>query len=548
MSHTDKTSADRDTPANLIPFVVVGLMGLAFVVRWVGLGQEPLNDELYHFLAARSWLEGEGLSILPGAAPYDRGSLFTYLVAGFMALFGVSLEAARIPSLLSGVALVGVVGWWLGRSGLVLAAALAAVLLALDPELLQHSQMARFYALHGLLFFLGSIGVAAAVQHDRSPKQRVLIGLLAGVSLVMAFGLQVTTLIGLGGLALYVLLWPESTVHQWLRPRLGRRPLAWTMGILAGAIAAVGVGWTVGLIDWLVARATAVDLWALSGRDNVRFYYAWLHSHYAPFVVLFPLLVILSWSRAPRISALSFALFAIPFIVHSLLPWKAYRYLAYALPFFFILSAIGLIEGLRHLRRGLVFIVQDIGVRQNLQRWTVIGALVAVILSLTVGNRAFIETTRLVDRDPEFHFPLMGPGEGTLSWSRAEPVLQALADDAGAVVSSNPNKGVMFLDRLDYALSRTSLYQPAGYWHEEFWVDPRYGRPVIVSREALQQVVCEHDDVLVVTERLQLRNPRSILPETARFLEERGERIDLPAELGLEAFRLLPSSAEGCPP
>ena len=91
-------------------------------------------------------------------APTNRTALFTIFLAQWLGLFGENLVVARLPSLIAGVALVVLVFLWTRTVAGNLAAVLAALLLALDPENVQISQFARFYALHALLFWLGAVG------------------------------------------------------------------------------------------------------------------------------------------------------------------------------------------------------------------------------------------------------------------------------------------------------------------------------------------------------------------------------------------------------
>src|SRR5690606_4851949 len=74
--------------------VVVSIVLMAIVVY-----RNPTisYDEPFHILAAQSTLRGEGLDV-GGHTPYVRAWIYTYLVAGSIALFGDSLTAVRLPS------------------------------------------------------------------------------------------------------------------------------------------------------------------------------------------------------------------------------------------------------------------------------------------------------------------------------------------------------------------------------------------------------------------------------------------------------------------
>jgi hypothetical protein len=512
---------------------VLLVMILAFAVRWIGIGQEPLNDELYNFLAARAWVERGDLSILPGADPYSRGSLFTYLIAVTMSWLGTTLEVARIPSVVAGTALAGIVTGWLGRSGLRLPGMVAGALIALDPELIQLSQITRFYSFHQVAVLLGAIALVVALV-SAGTRARLAWGGVATACILLAAHLQITTVVALGGLFLFSVLWPESFVHGLLRRQWERSP-RWS--IIGGVVLVVGglaVAWMIGAVGMVLDLGTRVDLWAEGNRDNVRFYYAWLHDQYAPLVVLFPLLALLSWTRAPRLTALSIAVFAVAFTAHSLVAWKATRYLTYALPFFFIVSSIGVVEGLRRVWAGLPGLFERVGVPLRASTWLLPLFFGVIVASLVLGSRANLVTARLLVREPELHFPLMGPRDGFLSWTRATPTLDSLSAERDLLVVSNAGKAVHFLGDFDYIANLDVLVGADGR-REEFWVDRRFDRPVIAAPESMAELRCMGSLVVVV---------EGIIMGTAQFpaglrsyLDREGEVLSLP-NTGLAVYSL----------
>src|SRR5690606_5178410 len=144
--------------------------------------------------------------------PYVRGAIFTRAVAALLSVFGPSLPVARIPALLAGCGVALVVFLWLRLSGERWAAWIAAALVCVDPILVQLSQIVRFYSLQHLAFLLGTIGVFVWVE--RRPPVPASVALLgaSAAALALAFELQIVSLIGIGGLALFVVaaLAPET--------------------------------------------------------------------------------------------------------------------------------------------------------------------------------------------------------------------------------------------------------------------------------------------------------------------------------------------------
>ena len=225
------------------------LGALALAVRLPGLDNATIFDELYHLLAAQGWLAEGQLRIADGT--YNRTSLFTIFLAQWLGVFGESVVVARLPSLIVGVALVVLVFLWTRTVAGTLAAVLAALLLAFDPENVQISQFARFYALHALFFWLGAVGTYRLVTSPPPALGRAAL-LTAGV--LLCFGvslyLQVTTLIGLLGVAVWSVL---ALGLPWLA-RFSP-PARW--GIVAGSVLLCGVAVWVAVESGLAAELLA---------------------------------------------------------------------------------------------------------------------------------------------------------------------------------------------------------------------------------------------------------------------------------------------------
>ena len=109
-------------------------------------------DEYYHILAAQGLLATGEPRIAEGI--YTRVYLHTWLVAQSFALFGESLAASRVPSLLATAALVVVMFVWLRREAGNLAAWIGAGLFAISPFAVDVAQFCRFYALQALAMFV----------------------------------------------------------------------------------------------------------------------------------------------------------------------------------------------------------------------------------------------------------------------------------------------------------------------------------------------------------------------------------------------------------
>ncbi|HWP34062.1 MAG TPA: glycosyltransferase family 39 protein, partial [Thermodesulfobacteriota bacterium] len=128
------------------PVLAAALLAAGVGLRALHLGGPAFGfDELYHVFAARSFLEGHGLT-LPSDRPYDRGRLVTLLTALAFALLGEGEAQARLPSLLFGtatLALVYAAGRWLFGPA---AGLTALALLAFSPHALDADRFARVYS------------------------------------------------------------------------------------------------------------------------------------------------------------------------------------------------------------------------------------------------------------------------------------------------------------------------------------------------------------------------------------------------------------------
>lgn len=509
-------------------FVAALVFLLAVAVRWAGIGQEPLNDELFNYLAGRAWLNRDELAILPGSEPYDRNRLFTLALAQFMRFFGTSLEVARIPSVIAGALVAAGTTLWLNRRGMLAAGVVAGVLVALDPQLIQLSQLSRFYAVHVLAVFIGAVASLELLVSSRL-RTMAFAGAIAVLCLGFAFQLQVTTIVPLAALSVFAFAWPESAIHRWVRRGFHSAPRLTTVALLLAAVAASVMFWWTGWFDRVVSLATGADAWAEGNRDNLRFYYAWLHDEYASIVVLFPLFALLAWVRERETTALALAIFGVAFVAHSVAAWKAPRFLSYALPFFFAVSAIGIVQAAKYLLSEIPNLIERAGGRGRLQRPIMVMAIGLVLASFTVGNRSILITSRLLTRDPAFHSPLMPAGE-TLSWSRAQPALDSILGDSVLLVSSNAGKAVFYFDQLDYILAGRRSE------HEEFRIDERFDRPIVGTPESLRRIRCEGQAVVVLERHILARSrfPRA----TEEYLAREAAAIELSPATGLYAAKL----------
>lgn len=522
------TPAGPDTPGLLPSYVpVLAVLAVALVVRAPGLLHAAHVDELYHVLAARSYVNTGTLSI-NGGEPYLRVKGFTLLIAGLFQLFGASLAVARLPALVTGSLVVALGYVWVRRSASPLAAWIIAALLCFSPELIGLSQWSRFYAPQHLAVLVGAIGTYLANDPSVTPGGRVLAGIGAVGAVWIALYLQPISIIAAGGLVLFQLV--ALGVMARRRGLLGR---------YIGALAIAGVLFAAflltagrGVLDAAIARATYVDAWAAASRDEIRFYHWWLIEEYPTLWSLFPVSLVLCVRRNWRLGVLCGCVFGVAFLAHSLVAWKALRYITYALPFFLIISGVAAAEVLPPLYRYVRQIAAKVTTRG--QRAVSYGVVAAITAFALLGNHATITTVRMLARtDLALYRP--GPEMVPAAWGYAAEELAPMVATAETVISGRDTNALYYLGRADFQLIRDKLISGAGT-HEEFWMEPDVRVRVISTPESVERVVACYRSGVLVYESWQDETGVMIPRATAERIRELMEPVELPASWGIDAF------------
>jgi hypothetical protein len=485
---------------------------LALLVRLQHNVDALSHDEYYHLLAAESWASEGTLRIADGV--YSRGWLYTMSLGFLFKIFGSSVLVAKAYGAVVGAALVLALFYWVYRLADGLAAWVAGLLLTFAPIAIEISTFVRFYALHGLLFFLGTVCFYFAVSEIENRRRSVLYLVLSGTALAFAYHLQVTTLIGV----LAIALWVSPLVGSKLIRRLSQYSAANRALFLTGVLA-VGVLIFPAVLDFgrsLFRTYTVSPIWESA---DFRRYHWLLQGQYPTLWTCLPLAVIVSLSSNRKAISLSAIILVVSFLFLSSGARQGERFLYFVLPFFFAIWGICismLAPGLRELIRSANSkVVGNASVRRG-AAFLEHGVLVAIVVFLLFTNSAFPMAYRMLTEDQ--------PGDAEAFKQAASKLKPWIEDPQTAIVVTSGVRALYYFGRYDFEYSRPHVLETEN--GRDFGIDTRTGRPVIGTVQSLRSVLASYECGIFVNNFV----PGSIFgpdDETLEFLEKHTEAISL---------------------
>lgn len=520
---------------SLISPAILLCVSLAFFS--INLDYPPKFDELYHVLGARGYIEFGEPRIAEGI--YSRVSLFTAMIAALFTSFGESMVIARMPSVICGALLVATMFIWTRSIAGPIAAWSASVLFMLSPLAVEVFQYLRFYAPQALMFWLGALAIFTACTRLRPlaidgqtavTKEGVLrqswLWLIALICFAVATYLQVVTLIGLLGVAIWAMLFLGV---PWLRSLPSRT--RWMVILIGGSVCLIGFVIVWGFIgSTLLATYLKAPLYAAPRRHVVWFYHFWLNLYYPSIWPIFPFLVLGAVCLRSRPALFCLAIFGTAMLLHAFAASKARIYIFYAMPFMFVLFGMGLayfgppvVKFLRELvRNALTMAGLPATRRYRYGVWILAG------LFLLGANTATIRTITMlagVTVPPEVH-----PSD----WAAVAPTLRPIMAESDVVVTANELHTLYFIGEYDILLGASRMSELREKY--EFEPDHRTGRPVISQLESVDDVVdCFASGVFII-EKPRWRNVSFVSREISNLIVTRTEEIELPATSRIRAF------------
>jgi hypothetical protein len=507
----------------LLAPLFVGILAVALYS--INLDYIPVTDELYHLLGARGFLEYGEPRIAEGV--YTRTALFTAMIAGLFDYLGESIVVVRLPAVLAGGALMACMFAWTRSAAGKGAAWIATLAFLFSPFAVEICRYGRFYALHGLLFWLGAIATYAATA-DRSSRRRVVaLSLGAAVCFAGALYLQILTAIGLVGIVLWLIV---SVAVPWfgaLTPAKRRVALV-VIGVAAPVLALLAFSmFGAGLLE----RYRWTPAWGAAGRNEFWYYHFWLVLYYPTLWPLFPLAALAALALKPRPALFSLCIFVPALLLSSFGGMKDLDYLYYAFPFLFIIWGIAIMFVIERLwnfileiaRRGL----GGLGVAPR--AWIVRTVVACAIGFVVLANSASVRSVAMlagITVPPEVAPP---------DWAAAAEPLRPWLQEASVVLTTSDIETLYFLGDYDVLINRSRLSELPE--RIEFARDPRTGRPVVSTPESVDLIMDCFPDGLIVTSKHRWRVPEQLDDRIADAIVRHTVPIELPRASLIMAFR-----------
>jgi hypothetical protein len=505
------------------------LMLLAAWLRTFWLDAPVHMDELYHVLASTGWVESGEPRIASGL--YERSWLYTIFVGlGSTATDG-PLLFGRLSSIVFGCALVGLVFAWLrGVAGSV-AAWTAGLFLTFAPLAVELSQLARFYALHGTVFWLAAMALWRAVEGDDPLLRRSAIA-LAGLGLaVLAWHLQLVTRLGVvGGTGWAALMLAPGT---WRRVRSGGRAIQMVAaGASLTAVLLAMLAVAAGLPQLLWQELRHAPGWALSLQNQAHFYHIYLLGQFPLFWSATAILGIAAIAFRPRAAAFCLMIFGTTLLLESLGGHKAYRYLYFALPFLFALWGLGvhaiwhrIVPAIAGEAAAAAAELPD-GFPKRAARDAFVAATV-LFLTVASGGPAQLLFHLAKGKDP------IDAGRLTTDWQAIVPALRPWLEGADVVLTSNELAALHWLGRADLLVHGSRLSE-----HDldaDEGIDPRTGLLVIRTPDRVTAAIaCHRSGVVILDDRD--RGWSGVPDVTRAAIAAVTERLELPGVRNLQLF------------
>lgn len=487
------------------------VFAVSFGIRLSNLDQQPITDELYHLLAADSWVEDGQLAIADGE--YRRASVFTRLVGTVLMTGDGSVKSVRVVGSFIGALLVTAVFLWAARTCGLAAGLAASGLLAIVPGAIFLSQHIRFYMLHALVFFVVAWIAYEALVGESTARKKMLASIVIVVLGVLGLHLQITTLIGLAGVALWAILFRWDSIVRHLPAGSKGMLLAGGVVIVTAVIAFLGRDFFASLIGIYQSSA----MWNTG--DSPLYYHRLYSEQLGILWGVFPAAALVALVARPVPVGLCVCIFSVAFVAQSFGGMRAERFMFYAMPFMLITLGVAFDVVARTLYRMVRSGLENVAllrVRSGVRSVVAGGLVLFAVLFAFVTTPAVESGVRMVagrPSDPPLYWERY-----RIDWHGAAPELAALAAQADVTLGSQPLQAIYYLGDVDVALNATMLADARGLGAEN-GLDPRTGRRVIADADSMAQILACNESGIIVVHRPAWRNRTRVPGAVADLIE-----------------------------
>lgn len=507
------------------------LFSLALLLFSINLDRPPNPDELHHVLAAQHLLES-GRPIL-AEGEYWRGIVHTWLVAISYEVFGVGLATARLPAVFLTALVAPILFAWVRREAGSLAAWFTAAFFITSPFTVEIAQFSRFYALQMFSFVLGTLCFYYALVAAMSLPRRVFLGALASGLLLLAISAQVTSLVGIAGVA----MWTTGLVVQrvFYFPTTSQAVKKWLLaGLIAAGILVVLATTLTDLLEWVPGRYRRTALFHADKQDEFWYYHIRFLLYYPTLWTLVGVMAVFAIVRSPRLAWLAVSIFSISFLLMSFAGPKATRYLSFAPPYLAIVWGVGLAYITPRLSRYVGATKGNLANTLALpKRLGPIAGNTFVIVALAIivlTNPFWLRTAAMIGNVP---LPFETPNT---DWQAARDALTPWVNDADIMITTEELGAIYFLGRADVRFSPSKLQELDSDQIKEFGIDFRTGRPIISKPESVERLIDCFPHGFIVGPIEHWGKPILISKAVQAVLKGRAKPIEVPKESYLYAW------------
>ena len=507
------------------------VFSLALLLFSINIDRPPHPDELHHVLAAQHLLE-TGHPLI-GEGEYWRGILHTWLVAISYEVFGEGLASARIPAVLLVAFVAPILFLWVRREAGSLAACLTAVLFISSPLTVEIAQFSRFYALQMFSFVLGTLCFYYALVAAVSPPRRVLLGALASGLLVLAISAQITSIIGMVGIAVWTFgLVAQKVFFDPVTNQGVKKGLA-TLLIVAGILIILAATLT-DVLEWALESYRRTQLFNADNRNEFWFYHLRFLLFYPTLWSLVGVVAVFAIVQSPRLAWYAISVFSISFLLMSFAGPKATRYLSFAPPFLAIMWGVGLAYVVpplwRYAGATKIRLIETLALPKRLSSVAGTTVVVVVLTIVVLMNPFWLRTATVIGN---VALPLETP---MTEWRAAREALVSWTTDADIMITTEELGAIYFLGRSDVRYSPSKLAELRPDQRFEFSIDHRTGRPIMSKPESLEQLIDCFERGIVVGPIEHWGNPILISEAVQAVLSRHAKPIEVPKESHLYAW------------